>query len=168
MAVNILDILSPAYPFTFDADVNPPEDRVGYVRAVLTVRPLVRGGLYVNEEEYVEDEIALPIDSTVRIMLDGTEFVAEDEEDNEYLNDGTCTYSLEDVRGNVVDSGNLAYVTSSSGRYIVEVGPYPETDDPSEFVAGELVERRRYYLFVDFEQDGEEMKKRVKMKAVYQ
>lgn len=106
----------------------------------------------------------LYIGSTLRLMIDETEFVALDEDDNEYLNAGTATFTLtENNTGRLVDSGTLEYVASSDGRYAVEIGPYPLGTS-----SGQVQRNKRYTLLVNFEEDGEELTVGLDLKAVYQ
>lgn len=112
---------------------------------------------------------SLAINSTLRLMLDEVTFVALDEADNEFQNTGTCTFTLTEIESDrEVDSGTVSYVTASDGKYVVEIGPYPEAADREDPQAGEIIRGKRYSLLVNFVQDGEECTKELKLKAVYQ
>lgn len=39
------------------------------------------------------------------------------DEDGNYINDGTCTWYLEDDDGDTIATGDMEYVTSSNGNY---------------------------------------------------
>jgi hypothetical protein len=71
-----------------------------------------------------------------------------------YINDGTCTYELTDINGNIITSGTLPYVAASNGNYAgvipasvtATLTPYAQYFVTIFFAAPEGNDERYFYL----------------------
>ena len=109
-------------------------------------------------------EVPAYIGSDLRLRLGGVQAVDDDGE-TEYQNAGTCTYEIKTKAGMVVTdetttaSGTLAYHAASDGDYILVI---------DKAVTLLLTYLRRYDLFVDFSQDGNDGRFHLQIWGAYQ
>ena len=78
--------------------------------------------------------------------------------DGTYFSSGTCTYALSDRTGTELSAGTLSYVPDSDGNF---EGLIDRT------VTATLAPGKTYTLQVDFESDGYEDRRRLKLQAAY-
>ena len=83
---------------------------------------------------------------------------AQDSETGDYLNSGTCTYSLREEDGTELATGTLSYVSGSNGNYR---GILDSAD-----TAG-LTDGERYVIVIIFDQDNYEDERRLYHRAGY-